>query len=170
MKMGIDYTASLVYGFELDENKVQAIWRKSKKDPGEFHMEDRFDPKTGAKLQQEKVWDRKPSTDTWYEMDGKKIDDLDCEDWESFLAETFGCNVMLAGSFPSGELSYVFHVNESLHYKDADDYGRLTVYNNVISQEELASLTHKAMLLKEKFLNFGFDLDDPTIFIAMRIS
>jgi Domain of unknown function (DUF4419) len=97
MTMGIDYTASLVYGFEIDEDDVQRIWRKSEKDPGEFHMEDRFDPKTGKKIKQEKVWDRKPSTKSWYEMNGKKIDDLDFEDWDSFLSEHFGCNVETAG-------------------------------------------------------------------------
>src|SRR5271157_2382087 len=110
MKMGIDYTANLVYGFEIDEDEVQGIWRKTEKDPGEFHMEDRFDPKTGNKIKQEKVWDRKPSTKVHYEIDDKRIDGMDFEDWDSFLAEQFGCNVETAGSFPSGELTYVFFV------------------------------------------------------------
>lgn len=168
--MGIDYTASLVYGFEIDEDEVQAIWRKSKKDPGDFHMEDRFDPKTGNKLKQEKVWDRKPSTDTWYEIDGEKVDELDSEDWDSYLSKYFGCNVETAGSFPSGELSYVFFVNESLHYKDADDYGHVTVYNNVIDHKTLLDLAPKAMELKDKLLKVGLKVEDPTVFIAMRIS
>lgn len=168
--MGIDYTANLVYGFEIDEDEVQAIWRRTKKNPGEFHMEDRFDPKTGNKIKQEKVWDRKPSTERWFEMNGEKIEDLDFEDWDAFLSKQFDCHVETAGSFPSGELTYVFFVNESLSYKEADDYGHVTVYNNVIDHETLQELIPKAAALKEKLLKAGLKVEEPTIFIAMRIS
>jgi hypothetical protein len=168
--MGINYTASLVYGYEIDENTVQAIWKKSKKDPGEFHMEDRFDTKTGQKLKQEKVWDRKPSIDTWYEMDGKVVEEPDPEDWEGFLSEIVGCHVTLSGSFPSGELSYVFRVNNSVGYKNADDYGHITIYNNAITQAELGRLMPAAMELKARLQKLGLQVNDPKIFITMMIS
>lgn len=168
--MGIDYSCSLVYGVELDEKDVHAIFQKSEKVEGTFHMEDRFDPKTGAKMKQEKVWDKKPETHTWYEIDGKKYDDLDPEEWESILEKKLGCHVDTSGSFPSGELTYVFYVNEPISWKKADDYGKVTVYNNVMEQKDIPGLITKALLLSQRMEEFGLGKHTPRIFIATRIS
>jgi hypothetical protein len=168
--MGIDYTYKLVYGFELDEEDVLAPFQHTKKTEGEFHMEDRFDPKTGAKLPAVKVWDKKPTSERWYEVDGKKYDDLDPEEWDSILEEKFGCFVEQMGSFPSGELTRIFHVNQSMNWKDADDYGRITVFNNAMSATLLKELEPKANELKTKLQAFGYEVSEPQVFIATRIS
>lgn len=169
--MGIDYTAKLVYGFEIDQKEVEGIWRRSEKDPGEFHMEDRFDSKTGVKIESAKVWDRKPSTKTWYEIEGKKMDyGFDIEEWERFLGDKLGCEVDACGSFPSNELTYVFHVNKPVHWKEADDYGKVTVFNSIIEHKDILVLMPKAVELKEKLEKLGLEVDEPSIFIAMRIS
>lgn len=168
--MGIDYSCSLVYGFEFDQKEVEGLFCKKNKDPGSFHMEDRFDAKTGAKVAPEKVWDKKPSTEKWYEIDGEKFDDIDSEEWEKILEEKLGCHVEMFGSWPSGELTYVFHINPSVGWKEADDYGKVTVYNNVIGQDELAEMMPEAMKLKSKLKEMGLNPPEPMIFIATRIS
>lgn len=168
--MGIDYSCKLVYGFEFDQEDVHAIFQKSEKVEGTFHMEDRFDPKTGAKVKQEKVWDKKPHTKTWYEIDGKKFDYLDSEEWDALFEKKLGCHVDTCGSFPSGELTYVFYVNKPINWKNADDYGKVTVYNNVINHAELTELMPKALALKCLLESLGLEPDEPKVFIAVRIS
>jgi hypothetical protein len=168
--MSTNYTASLVYGFELDKDKVESIWCNSEKDSGEFHMEDRFSPTTGAKIEPVKIWDRKPSTKTWYEIDGKKEKDLYIEDWEKYLSKYLDCNVETSGSFSSGDITYVFYVNDCVQYPHGDNYGHITVYNSVIDHKDILELMPKAMDLKEKLLKLGLKVNDPSIFIAMRIN
>jgi len=171
--MSTNYTASLVYGFELYRDEVESIWRNSEKDSGVFHMEDRFSPMTGAKIEPVKIWDRKPSTKIWYEIDGKKIginDLVDPEDWEKYLSKYLDCNVEASGSFSSGDITYLLYVNEPVKYDESDDYGRIRVYNNVIDHKDILELMPDALDLKEKLLKLGLKVNDPSIFIAMRIN
>lgn len=168
--MGIDYSFNLCFGFELDCDIVEAPFYKTEQDPGLFHMEDRFDPKTGAKVDPVKVWDRKPSPKRWVEVDGEKCGDMDPEDWERFFRKRFDCNVDQYGSWPSGELTYVFYVNTCQPWREAADYGKVTVFNSVISIEEMPSLMVKALKLKEKLEAHGYNPGEPQVFIATRIS
>lgn len=169
--MGVDYSHYLVFGFELDEDQALAPFKKQIKDEGEFHLEDRFNPKTGEKIKPEKVWDRKPSKQTWYEVNGEKFDeDFPYEHFEEVVGELLGCEIQSCGSWPSGELTKVFHVNKSMGYKEADDYGRHTIYNNEMSAEELTKLIPAAQALKEKMEALGYKVSEPTIFIATRVS
>lgn len=168
--MGIDYSFSLVYGFEMSEEEAEAPWKKTEKNPGKFHMEDRFDPKTGAKRPPVKVWDINPSTESWLEIDGKKYDEPDPEEFDEILAKKFGCNVEGFGSWPSGELTKVFFVNKSVGWKEADDYGRVTIYNNTIPTKDLEKLVPKAIALRDKLREAGYKVGEPEIFIATRIT
>lgn len=169
--MGVDYSYYLVFGFEIDEDLALAPFKKQTKDEGEFHLEDRFDPKTGAKTKPHVVWDRKPSKKTWYEVNGEEFsEDFPMEHFDSVVGEFLGCEIESCGSWPSGELTKVFHVNKSMNWKDADNYGRHTIYNNEMSASELPDLIEKAKLLKEKMEKLGYKVKEPTIFIAGRVS
>jgi len=170
MTMGIDYTYSLCMGFEIPEEKVESPYEREEKFPGIFHMEDRFDPKTGAKLKQEKVWDKKPQTVRWYEFDGQKYTDLDPEQWGDLLSKKFGCHVEKYGCYMTGEFNYVFHVNEPMSYKDARNEGHITFYNESISCDEVFRLLPQALLLQSKLEAAGYNPGKPRIFMAERIS
>jgi hypothetical protein len=157
-------------GFSISKDIVEKPYEKEEKFLGTFHMEDRFDPKTGAKIKSERVWDKKPKTTRWYEFDGEKYSDLDPEQWGDLLGKKFDCYVREYGCYMTGELNYVFHVNAPISYKDARSEGKITFYNESVSCEEVAALLPKALLLKSKLEDAGYNPDSPRIFIAERIS
>lgn len=167
--MSLDYSLALCYGFEINQEDAKKPYRRSKKYPGSFHMEDRFDPKTGAKVAPKKVWDHSPSEEKWVEINGEEWEDLDPEVWEAFFEEKLGCHVEEFGSVPSGDLSYVFYVNKPGFYKKATDYGRFKVYGDSFTQTELTELAPKALELKRKLEELGYKLGEPRVFIALRI-
>lgn len=168
--MSIDYSFHLCMGFEIDQQEVENIFVHKETDPGVFHMEDRFDPKTGIKIDPIKIWDEKPSTKKWVEYKGNKIKDLDPEEWETLLAEEFDCYVSQRGSFPTGKLTYVFSVNKPISWKDAENHGHITIYNNAIECFMIDALNQKAFSLKSKLEQRGYKIGDPKVFIATRIS
>ena len=167
--MGIDYSYNLCMGFEVPEGTVHAKFRKTEEFPGTFHMEDRYDPKTGTKLEQVKVWDQKPTSVTWYEVDGQKYTDPETECWEDILSEKFGCHVETYGCYLSGELNFVFDVSAQVSYKDARSEGRITFYNESLSCEEVFRLMPAALILQSRLEEAGFKVGKPRIFLAERV-
>ena len=166
--MSIDYTFALCIGFELDKDEVEKPFKLTNKYPGEFHMEDRFDPKTGAKIEPVKIWDKKPKTERWYEIDGVKYDDF--FEMEDVLGKKFDCYVGEYGSFCSGDNTYVFCVNDIGSYKDAGNYGNITVYDKSLTFTDLPDLMAKAYGLRERLQSAGYNPGEPKVFIAQRVS
>ena len=168
--MGIDYRYSLCMGFEIPAAMVEDSYLKEDKIPGTFHMEDRFDPKTGVKLTAEKVWDKKATTVIWYEFDGKSYPNLDPEDWEKLLGSKFDCYVEKYGCYMTGNFNYVFHVNKPVSYKEARNEGHFTFYNESISCDEVFQLLPKVLLLQDKLTAAGWNPSKPRIFLAECVS
>jgi hypothetical protein len=167
--MGVYYSLRLCVGFELTENEAKApfVRKTEQKIDGSFHMEDRFDPKTGAKLEPIKVWDRKPKTitDRWYEIDGQKYDDGFYDDkFVKDLKVKLGCHIEMFGSLPSGDITFAFYLNKpsDTHYET----GKYTMYNDHISIDELMDILPKLHLLKERMEKYGYKPSEPRVFIA----
>lgn len=168
--MGVSYSLRLCFGFELDYSVVDASFAKHVSDPGEFHMEDRFDPKTGDKVAPIKVWDRKPSKTSWYEIDGQKYDDLEPEELGRLLENKLGCYVEQFGNWSAGELTWVFYVNDPIDWKEADHLGSATIYNNSIGYTHIIALMPKVLKLQKKLEDLGYKPGEPRVFIAQRVS
>lgn len=58
-----------MYGFKILTSEIDRVFCKT--EPGIFHLEKRFNPKTGQEIKPEKVFDVRPSS--YYELNGEKI-------------------------------------------------------------------------------------------------
>ena len=167
--MGIDYDFRLVCGYTFKRNDVESIFERTKKDPGEFRMEDRFDNKTGQKIEPVQVWIRKPSTESWFEVDGERYAYFE-DGMSDHLEEKFGCEILEDGSFPSSELTITFNVNDPRLRQPPERLGRITVRNQAIPLRVLSDMTKRALELKDKLLAAGLKVGEPEIYISTRIS
>lgn len=170
--MSVSYKLRLCFGYEIKESIAMAPFLKSHTEvkDGIFHMEDRFDPKTGVKVNPEKIWDVKPinRTTRWYEIGNHRIEEHDALEAISSLEQHYDCYVECFGSFvAANSTKFVFYVNEPISWKDAADYGRFSVYNDLISLDEISKLTPKVLELKRKLEADGLKVDEPRCFLAI---
>lgn len=146
--MGINYSFYLALGWEISEAKLDKAFLKQikHKNEGKFHYEDRFDPKTGAKLEkQEKVWDESPETivECWFEIDGKKYDDVESyQFYEGILPDLLGKGVMVIHSMNSS-----YYISVSTNEKN-DDFGKVSTYGS-LDLSDLQGKIEDAMGLKK---------------------
>ena len=167
--MGIDYTFNLLIGFEFDESEVEKTFIKSSKTQGKFHFEDRFDQKSGNKLNPIKVWDEKPKADRWLEFNGEKFDENFQEGFSEYLEELLDCNINITYN-NTGDNKVTFSPNRiSKRKKSAIDEGRVTVWEDSISLEEVMELNPKIASLKAKLINIGLKPEEAKIFISSSI-
>jgi len=172
---GVNYDFTLCFGFELDASVVEKNFevKSVEKAAGSFHMEDRFDPKTGKKLAQVKVWDIEPKTKTekWYIVDGERYEysDMDPENWACLFEEKLGCHVEVSGSYCSGDLTYVFSLNRPATKDEYQDWGNVAVHDPKITLPELELLIPRAKELKAKLEAWGLKVGEPKIFISSSV-
>lgn len=169
--MSIHYTFTLCVGFEFSEKNVLKLITKQKKINGKFHFEQRFDPKTGQKLEDVKIWDKEPEIEEWIEIDDKKFDDLDPLEPENIieiLEDHFKCNVEFNGEFNSKNGKYTFFVNDLIKNNDLNDFHNVNVINYQMNFEDILSLKPKLDELKNKLIKFGFKPKSAKVFIADR--
>lgn len=169
--MSYSYSLNLVVGFEISAEEFDAVFLHShtEREEGIFHMEDRFDSKTGVKTAPVKVWDKKPKNNTtrWYEVGGEKHDFyIDPEELTDILGEHFSCHVERFGNWSSGDFWFAFYVNKPKSYQDSVDTGRYTIYNQSISIDELNELQPKIKELHDKLKEAGLPVKEPKVFIT----
>ena len=102
-------------------------------------MEDRFDPKTGAKLKPVKVCDVKPIDNSILIINGEEIDLGD--EIEADLEKLFDCHVETFGSYCQGELTYCFYLNKPV--KNSTGGHPISIYNDRITVFEVFELQPK---------------------------
>lgn len=147
--MGMSFSFYLRVGFELSEDEALAPFyhKEITEDEGLFHLEDRFDPKTGSKVAPEKVWDRPPKTtkNKWIEINGEKSEvwDPDCltVDFKQLIDLT-DCHVDYVCQCMSGISSYVFYPHTP--GVEGIDTGRVHLYNTEMPYAEVWALKPKA--------------------------
>jgi hypothetical protein len=138
--MSVDRSAELIVGYVIPvEDFFKPLLVESKE---VFHMEDRFDPKTGKKLdKQEKVVDRVAGFDVAV---GKRVfegpeDDTDLENFnpEDDITEAIGelldCDVRVTGDFYNGCNIFVCLTCAKMKYED----GSASIKELVKHQEDL---------------------------------
>jgi hypothetical protein len=67
------YYAGIIIGFRISIKKINEVFAHTTE--GVWHMESRYDPKTGKKVGSEKVWELHP--EEYYTLNGIKYDNRD---------------------------------------------------------------------------------------------
>ena len=143
---------------------LQKFWRKlsiKKKvttTPGKYHLEDRYDTKSGKKIEPEKVWDEKPTknVESWYEIDGHKFD---CDYYEFIgeLEEQLGCQII----DNRDDSCYISILTD----EDLYDCGNIMTCGK-ISVSKLQTKLEELNVLKTKLESYGIKLKEAEIFIG----
>lgn len=161
--MGLNYNYYLIIGWKVPSKILKKTFYKEKvtTTPGKYHLEDRYDSKSGKKIEPEKVWDEKPTknVESWYEIYDHKFD---CDYYEFIekLEEKFGCQII----DNRDDSCYIsIHTNEDCH-----DYGNIMT-SGKISVSELQTKLEELNLLKIKLESYGIKLKEPEIFIGSSV-
>jgi len=161
--MGIDYSASLGIGFVVSNDDLLKPFTVETEE--KFHMEDRFDPKTGKKLAPVKVIDEEGGET--YEFEGERYEDT----YELFdaMGKKLGCEIANQGGYSNGETLYVFVDGVEHTGEDDCDDGRFSVGTSVLF-DEVARQKSALDKLAKAFKKYGIDLGPAKVFVAWDIS
>jgi hypothetical protein len=177
--MGTYYTVRLRAGFEISVEDVIKQFRKTSSEvvreaqEGVFHMEDRYDPKTGVKLDPVQVWDVKPvkekkKIDSWLEIDGNKIaDEEDMELLVDLLKNKLNCNVEYVINVADDLYTFEFYPHKKGNHRD---YGKVEVEYLWLDYFELIAMKDEFIMLSTNLKNLGFDVGNPKIFVSTMAS
>lgn len=158
--MGIDYSFYLAIGFIVDKQELLRPFATEVKE--QFHMEDRFDPKTGVKLEPVKVIDSDGGTQ--YSLDGQIFDENSEYEVLEGLEDLLGCSITLGGGYSDNKTAYV-SVNFETTGEDDVDEGRVSVGPSV-TFEEVAKAQVRALDLKKRLNELGVkSLGKPKVYI-----
>lgn len=149
--MGIDvsYTNHIGFHFSLDD----IMNTFGVKTEGKFHLEDRFDSKTGEKISPQKIWDE-PSR-LYYKFRDKSFGEENA--FVDYLSEYLSCYVFYDGAFISGETHFIF----SIHSCSIDETETFTKF---IDFDKLVTLQPSLDKLKEELISIGLNPERPSIF------
>ncbi len=167
--MGTHYSFYLRVGFEISEKDLLKPFRRSSSThtEGVFHMEDRFNIKTGNRLEPVKVWDTKPKTTTkkWLEINGERLEDWDPDGLTASFKEMIGCNVdyFWKSCEQDGE-TYVFYPHSTEHGED--DYGNISISNRSMDYQTVVGLEPQLKEIKNKLEALGIIVADAKVFIG----
>lgn len=148
-----EHSSSTIIGFAIDQDDLLMPFKVTK--PEEFHMEDRFSPKTGAKLaKQEKVIDREEYE--VYVVDGTEYE---CEtEAVEALEAIFDCQISLHGNFCDG-------VNMMYGIESKTPVGDDAVENDGIPLSYIAKVEPDLRRIRGAFKErFGIELGTPGIY------
>jgi hypothetical protein len=144
--MGMNWDWSLVVGFVVDTDDLLMPFKQEVEESS--HLEDRFDPYTGAKLSdQVKVIDQKAGEK--YFLDGVSYDDE--SEFVEALAHEANCEITLHGDFCTGEgMTYSIEPKRSCQES--------------LTFKEIAELAPEAERIRQVFkVRFGVDLGEPGV-------
>lgn len=160
--MGIDYSFNLAVGFIVDTEDFIKPFRTMNEE--KFHMEDRFDPKSGKKVGQEKVIDQE--AEEAYTYKGKTYEEQ--YEFLEALCEDLGCTVDDGGGYSDNEKVYIsvdFETDDS-----GQDYGRVCV-GGAATFDEIAKCKKKCADLKKALNKLGVSsLGEAMVYVSPNIS
>jgi hypothetical protein len=167
--MSTSYSFYLRVGFKIpiEDLKKPFQHKKETHEEGSFHMEDRFDPKTGAKLAPVKVWDKKPETQTehWWVIDGERFDDWEGEPMAGFFAKKLECRVDYYWQAYGDDWGYGFYLHDPNNDERIDE-GRFSIHNLSMDYESVCAMQGRLAELKTKLQAMGIDPGDPQVFLG----
>lgn len=103
--MSVDHSATPLFGFFFTYDDIVKTLGKPR--PVKFHMEPRYDGKTGKYLGRVKVTDEDEGTDMVLKIDGEVQRFPVEEEFQTFIAgleESLNCSIVLEGSYQWGEM------------------------------------------------------------------
>jgi len=160
--MGIYYSFNLAVGFICEMDSLTKPFIVVTED--KFHMEDRFDSKSGAKLEPVKVVDER--SEMTYVFMGKTYENQ--YELREALEEELGCNIYDGGGYSDGKTAYIsvdFETDDS-----GEDYGRVCVGGKA-TFEEVAKCKEKCIDLKKALNALGVgSLGEAMIYVSPNIS
>lgn len=162
--MGVHYSFSLQVGFRFDQEDVHQHFRTVI--PAIFHMEDRYDTRTGQKTGQVKVYDRHETS--YIEINGEHLDD-DSEAVSQALATLLDCDVETGGSYSSGDLEYFFMPHRTKKSESPLDYGHVSIHNPSMSFFEVRQMFAPLAKIELKLREIGLKPSEPQVYIGSSI-
>lgn len=155
--MSIDYGSELAFGFVFDLNDVDHVFGKDLE--RKVELEDRWDPRTGEKVDPEEVVLRKEGHYIVYK--GEEYDLGGSEIWEMIeaLAEDVGAEAHLDGSWISGEINFFVIQPYGL---DLDALSRL-------DQAEVEKARDALYSLERRLRDEGLEISGPGSFHSVGV-
>lgn len=170
--MSTSYSFYIRVGFQISTNELMSFFKHQaiNEEEGVFHMEDRFDPKTGVKVEPVKIWDKKPKThtETWWEIEGERFEDWEDEFITKFLEEKLGCGVdaYWQSSGHSDRWLYGFYPHPHNNKVKMGDGYKFSIHNTNMDYKEVCEMQTKLQELKEKLQAMGLNPGDAKIFVG----
>jgi len=167
--MGVNFHFSLEVGFEVSEDQFEKTFLYSEEKEGSFHMEKRFDPKTGKEVAPVKVWDVVPKTESYVQIQGVRYD---CDLYElvqsNVLGDLLQCCV---DSRHDGNTMYIFSPLPffSNRNKPYEDYGRVSLYEVEVTVDKVISMKDSLEALRLKLIDLGLDPGPAKVFISRSV-
>lgn len=148
LNMGHEYSSATVIGFVMDQDDFLMPFKTMTEE--KFHVEDRFDQRTGKKLKPVKVVDE-PSEEG-YVVDGEVYE---CSyDVMDALSSLVGCDIRQHGNACTGE---DFMVSVEPKYASA-------LHEGSVKLAEVPKLMEECLRIRVDFKKrFGMDLGEPVI-------
>jgi hypothetical protein len=167
-----DYGASICVGYRFSTDDALKPFAK-KKGEDRFHMEDRFDPITGKKTGQEKVWDER--SETFHEWNGIRTTDDDEDAGDDYvtsedLLEKIGAKLGFKVFVYGDDCNEVVFMPKK-HPKDVTegyDWGRMTADGN-LSWHAVAAMGKDLEALRQKLLKLGLKPKKPEVVLAATV-
>jgi hypothetical protein len=163
--MGIDYDFRLAVGFRVTSQEIEETFGEPREE--DFHMEQRFDPRTGKRLEDEKVVTR-PA--------GLNLVLRDCEfdsveELVDAMAGEVGAVSYPCGSYMGGdEFDFIIGPKVPDEATSGFEDSHITV-DGGFPFERLAELGPElARIKKELDLKFSFEVRNPEVAIAWTVS
>lgn len=157
--MGIYYSFALKVGYSVSMEEFDKLFRIT--DEGKFHWEDRFDPKTGKKINQEKIWDQRPRSH--YQIGEDTFDSIFTICYEANqLEKKLECSIDMTNA--NGEI--VHFTLAPPHKLNKVEYGNDTLTPGPISLNTLQEMLPKLLEIKTRLEALGLQPGDPEVFVS----
>ncbi len=170
--MGIDYSFFPVVGFVVDEAALEPLVNVV----GElYHLEDRYDQKTGAKLEPVKIVDSQEKRG--YALEGEAMvnsegDPMDfCETCEE-ISRKIGCAAQICGSDSNSSYFAVFgpKIKPVEDHPLSMDDGRISSEPPLLFSDVVASSAIEMARIRAELTILGVKVDEPIVGVGWFVS
>ena len=158
--MSYSFNGSIILGYSIPFYDVQKLFLI--KTQGVFHMEDRFDIKTGSKLDQIKVWDKLTQDNLIYK--GKEY--KSGEEFTELLEEVVCCRVT---EVINDEHQYIFHPEMPSPSTGGREEDRGVSFGPSYWFKDFVALDMRLKRIKGSLKKMGLHPGEPEIKLVVQI-
>lgn len=163
--MGLDYNFALRVGFSFKEKDFNKVFLK--KEAGKYHLEKRFDPRTGNPISPEKVWDEHPSDHL--EIAGERFESLMEFCYESnWVEKHLQCEIERSDTEKYGDYLVNFYIKPPYKQNNVS-MGNISLQHGSISLEMFQQMLPQLTELKKKLEALGLSPGEPQIFVSYSV-